>query len=167
MTEQFWADAATKNCVWLFQTRRQEWSKEKDCLIDYWHTERVLLTCREADVHGTRSPYEWGEKDKGWRIWGTPCEGQMARILGQHSREFAADVPLNLRSRVWVTLTGEELVRFRKHDMTVEVSLLTTLKELPLRISLMVIRTHPCIKPLSHRHARIYYRQYHFCVINQ
>ena len=92
MTEQFWADAATKNCVWLFQTKRQEWCEEQEHLNDYWHTECVFLTSDEAMKHGEARPYAWGEYKEGWRIWGVPCEGLMAEILGAHNVEFEAKV---------------------------------------------------------------------------
>ena len=92
MTEQYWAAAATKNCVWAFQTRQQEWQEPNEELVSYWHTERIFLTSREANEHGEARPYEWGEKEKGWRIWGIPCDGIMAELLGQHAKEFEQDV---------------------------------------------------------------------------
>lgn len=92
MTEQFWADAATQNCVWCFQTRQQEWQEPNEEIVNFWHTERVFLTSREANQYGERNRHNFGEKGKGWRIWGVPCDGQMAELLGQHAKEFEPDV---------------------------------------------------------------------------
>lgn len=71
MTKQYWVDAMTKNCVWLFQTMNKEYphgcqcgiyddegnlladkTKEDeencDCFVRVWNTERVFLTREEA-----------------------------------------------------------------------------------------------------------------------
>lgn len=92
MTEQYWADAATQNCVWCFQTRRQEWQESSEELVSYWHTERVFLTQDEAIRYGRSRPYVWGDFKVGWRIWGVPCDGLMAEILGAHNIDFESKV---------------------------------------------------------------------------
>jgi hypothetical protein len=92
MTEQLWADAATMNCVWCFQTRQQEWQEPNEELVSFWQTERVFLTQDEAMRHGRSRPYAWGEFKQGWRIWGVPCDGIMAEILGAHNVEFETKV---------------------------------------------------------------------------
>ena len=104
--EQYWADGATKNCVWLFQVRYERYEEctcgaERDddgelmegqrCSCEsfiYWETERVFLTREEANAHGEARPYAWGNKGEGWRIYGVMCEGLMAEILGKHNKEF-------------------------------------------------------------------------------
>jgi len=109
MVEQYWADAATKNCVWLFQVKYDEygergctcgayeWDKEENdeikihdcnCTVTTWRTEGVFLTREEADRHGESRPYAWGKKNEGWRIWGVMCHGLMAELLGKHNKEF-------------------------------------------------------------------------------
>jgi len=85
--EQYWADAATRNCVWLFQVREMGGNNE-DGVFEYWRTENVFLTKEEALAHGNSRPYEWGNFNGGWRIWGVMCIGLMAKLLGQHAKEF-------------------------------------------------------------------------------
>jgi hypothetical protein len=82
MTEQtcYWSDASTRNCVWLFQIKEST----DEQLDTHWRTERVFLTKEEARSHGKARPYEWGEENDGWRIYGVPCEGLMAEFLGKH-----------------------------------------------------------------------------------
>jgi hypothetical protein len=92
MTEQFWADGATRNCVWVFQTKLERWCEKDCCQTSEWHTEMVFLTREEAMRHGEARPYAWGDYKKGWRIWGVPCEGLMAEILGAHNVEFESKV---------------------------------------------------------------------------
>lgn len=85
MTKQFWADASTMNCVWLFQTSEEEPVVDKV----FWRTERVFLTREEARIWGKARPYVWGEENEGWRIYGVPCDGVMANILGKfHKNEY-------------------------------------------------------------------------------
>lgn len=106
--EQYWADAATKNCVWLFQIKDSrcneehgcvcgaEYDEEGDlkkdsqckCFVEFWRTETVFLTKEEANTHGESRPYAWGKKGEGWRIYGVMCIGLMAEILGRHNKEF-------------------------------------------------------------------------------
>jgi len=109
MCKQYWADGATKNCVWLFQVKRENYGengctcgafvfdeevgetikqKECNCVIITWETENVFLTREEANRHGERRPYAWGKKGEGWRIYGVMCKGLMAEILGKHAPEF-------------------------------------------------------------------------------
>ena len=98
---QKWADAATQNCVWLFQTRRfpndcyeedpvpgtEDWDfpkyELKDEYIgddDCWHTSAVFLTRLEAFEHGARQTYNVGQYGTEWRIYGVPAYG----ILVEH-----------------------------------------------------------------------------------
>jgi len=106
MCKQYWADAATKNCVWLFQIKEQNYGedgctcgafdedgdlidgKECTCATESWRTENVFLTREEANRHGERRPYAWGLKGEGWQIYGVPCHGLMAELLGKHNKEF-------------------------------------------------------------------------------
>lgn len=87
MTDHFWSDASTINCVWLFQLNFNDHGEYKR-----WMTERVFLTQEEAVAHGESRPYAYGKKDKGWRIYGVPCDGIMAELLGRHTDEFADKV---------------------------------------------------------------------------
>jgi hypothetical protein len=112
MTKQYWGDAMTTNCVWLFQEKQKEYpengctcdlydsdgdllegkTKEDEdacqCYVEYWETSRVFLTREEAREYGKARPYAWGEEEKGWRIYGVPCDGIMTEILGKHNKEF-------------------------------------------------------------------------------
>jgi len=81
--KEFWADAMTKNCVWLFQIKEDE---------EHWRTETVFLTNEEANDWGNRRPYAWGKKNVGWRIFGVPCYGLMAELLSKHIKEFESKV---------------------------------------------------------------------------
>lgn len=111
MTKQYWADACTRNCVWLFQVKLKDygedgctcgaWNHEEceavegiecTCGFEYWKTEAVFLTREEANKHGEARPYAWGKKGEGWQIYGVPCEGIMAELLGQHNKEFESKV---------------------------------------------------------------------------
>lgn len=108
MAKQFWADASTKNCVWLFQVKENlygemgcqcgsfdddgEELKMCTCAIISWRTENVFLTREEALAHGHSRPYAWGKISEGWRIWGVMCIGQMAELLGRHTDEFVDKV---------------------------------------------------------------------------
>lgn len=104
---QYWADAATKNCVWCFQEKQKSYgsdgctcgaaeesefveSKEDKCTcaVEHWDTSAVFLTMEEAMRHGEARPYAWGKFNEGWRIWGVPCHGIMVKLLGQHNKEF-------------------------------------------------------------------------------
>lgn len=107
MTKQYWADASTMNCVWVFQVKHKKYgedgctcgawnheegcgveNKECDCGFEYWETEAIYLTREEANNHGEARPYAWGKRGKGWRIHGVPCYGIMVKLLGQHNKEF-------------------------------------------------------------------------------
>lgn len=111
MSVQHWADASTQNCVWLFRVMYKKYpdgchcgiydeegelsegKTEEDiencnCYIKVWETEKVFLTREEANGYGESRPYAWGEKGKGWDIYGVPCAGIMAEILGKHNKEF-------------------------------------------------------------------------------
>lgn len=108
MTIQYWADAATKNCVWLFQTKDTRCNTEHGCVcgaeyddegelkegeecrcfLEFWRTEHVFLTREEANRHGESRPYAYGTKGEGWRIYGVRCMGLIAEILGRHAEEF-------------------------------------------------------------------------------
>ena len=91
MIEQpcYWSDASTRNCVWLFQIRESELSDESQ---DFWGTERVFLLREEAREYGKARPYEWGEENKGWRIYGIPCAGLITDIIRKHTKEFDGKV---------------------------------------------------------------------------
>ncbi len=111
MSKQYWADAATMNCVWLFRVMRkvyrngcdcdiygdegellegktQEDVDNCECFVKVWETEAVFLTREEARDHGKARPYAWGEENKGWDIYGVPAKGLMVDLLGQHNKEF-------------------------------------------------------------------------------
>jgi hypothetical protein len=100
MTRQYWADAVTKNCVWLYQSGLYQYGdngctcgdlEDEDCDtcgVKVWHTSAVALTREEARSYGVNC----GEEGKDWRIYGVPCIGQMAEILGRHAEEFASEV---------------------------------------------------------------------------
>lgn len=90
--EQYWAAAATMNCVWCFQTKRRIYHTEVEQGVDVWHTERVFLLEKEARNYGASQEHNNREFGKGWRIWGVPCDGVMADLLGQHNKEFETDV---------------------------------------------------------------------------
>lgn len=90
MTRQYWADAATKNCVWLLQVKAFGCAIENsDELSEYWYTREVLLTRKEATE---KRDYENSKGAESWRVWGVPCDGLMADLLGQHNKEFEKDV---------------------------------------------------------------------------
>ncbi len=99
--KQYWADAATQNCVWCFQKGWLQYGEngctcrefdedgepigdECTCGVEVWHTQRVFLTHEECIAYGRNS----GEFGKDWRIWGVPCDGIMAELLGLHAKEF-------------------------------------------------------------------------------
>jgi len=82
MSEQYWSDASTRNCVWLFQSRG--FCKNEDC----WRTEGVYLTEEEALHEGDSRSYEHGEFQRDWRVYGVCCEGLMPKLLGKHTEEF-------------------------------------------------------------------------------
>lgn len=107
--KQYWADAATKNCVWLFQTKVSRYGEmgctcgaydeegestgtECTCAVTYWRTENVFLTREEAKTHGRSRPYAWGEENKGWRVYGVMALGLMVELLGLHNKEFEKHV---------------------------------------------------------------------------
>ena len=111
MGKQYWADAATQNCVWMFQVKHKEYpqgcecgiydeegdllegktQEDKDncnCYVEFWETEAVYLTREEAKAHGEARPYAWGKQNEGWKIYGVPAKGLMVELLGQHIKEF-------------------------------------------------------------------------------
>lgn len=109
MSNQYWADGSTKNCVWMFQVMYKEYpdgcncniyedgeliegkeQEEEDCrcYAKVWKTEAIYLTREEARVHGEARPYAWGKEDEGWQIYGVPAKGIMVELLGQHNKEF-------------------------------------------------------------------------------
>lgn len=113
--KQYWADGATRNCIWQFQTMHKQYPRgcacdlydedgelkdgltEKDearcdCYSREWLTQVVFLTQEEAIAWGESRPYAWGKQDEGWRIWGVPCCGKMAELLGRHTEEFESKV---------------------------------------------------------------------------
>jgi hypothetical protein len=94
MTEQYWADAGTKNCVWLFQVLAFGVPSNKNDgeLANYWLTEKVFLLKNEALVYGRSRPCARGNINEGWRIWGVPCDGLMVELLGHHNEEFETEV---------------------------------------------------------------------------
>lgn len=105
MSKRYWADASTKNCVWLFQINEKRYrecscdakydddgelkeGEQCNCFEEFWRTENVFLTNEEANSHGEARPYAWGKKNEGWRVYGVMCIGLMAEILGKHNKEF-------------------------------------------------------------------------------
>lgn len=107
MDKQYWADAGTQNCVWMFQVKLKEygedgcicgaWNHEEgetvegkicDCGFEYWQTEVIYLTEEEARKHGEARPYAWGKEREGWRVYGVAAKGIMVELLGQHNEEF-------------------------------------------------------------------------------
>lgn len=86
MVNQYWADDATANCVWCFQTKVYAGP------ITFWHTERVFLTQKEAMRWGQSRTYALGTYKDGWRIWGVPADGIMVELLGQHNKDFEKEV---------------------------------------------------------------------------
>lgn len=80
--KQYWGEAMTKNCIWQFQV--------KDCTVrgqDFFRTECIFATKQEAKDWGNSRTYEWGEEGKGWRVFGVPVYGIMAKCLSE-SKEF-------------------------------------------------------------------------------
>lgn len=115
MGKQYWADASTQNCVWMFQVmhkkyldgcnceiygdegellegKTQEDEDNCECYIKVWKTEAVYLTREEARNHGEARPYAWGKENEDWRIYGVPAKGIMVDLLGQHNKEFESKV---------------------------------------------------------------------------
>jgi hypothetical protein len=110
--KEYWGDASTRNCVWLFETKRIIYPKEGcvcgaehddegnlkpdskkcECANETWDTEYVFLTKKEAREWGESRPYEWGKEGQGWRAYGVPCCGIMAELLGKHATEFEKEV---------------------------------------------------------------------------
>lgn len=90
-SRQYWADAATKNCVWLLQVKLFGCAIENsEELSEYWYTHEVLLTRKEA---AARRDYENSKSSNNhWRIWGVPCDGLMADLIGRHNVEFESEV---------------------------------------------------------------------------
>jgi len=87
MCKQYWAAAATKNCVWCFQIKEERYDGEGNA-VESWRTETIFLTEEEAMAHGNSRLYAWGKYQEGWRIWGVMCKGLMAELLGKHNKEF-------------------------------------------------------------------------------
>lgn len=108
MSRQFWADAATINCVWLFQTACYEYNIEgsqyrydedfeeffegdrrvdRQELIDndvcskHWHSSKVFLTRAEGIDYGFRRHYDYGKYGEDWRLYGVPACGIMPEKL--------------------------------------------------------------------------------------
>lgn len=79
MAKQYWHDAITQNCVWLFQLI--------GCTGEIT-TDRVFLTREEARAYGESRPYAYGKMGRNWKIYGVPCEGLMADILGENLNKF-------------------------------------------------------------------------------
>ena len=99
---QFWADAMTKNCVWMFQKRYEEYGPE-GCTCEYeldedleipddfkctcthkvWKTEAIYLLREEARNHGLVRPYEYGKEKEDWRIYGVPLYGIAPGMLAK------------------------------------------------------------------------------------
>jgi hypothetical protein len=85
--KEYWADAGTSNCVFLFQVQVAD-STEDDVGYVYWDTIRVFLTENDALNYGISQRHNLGEYGADWRVYGVPCDGQMAEILGRHTNEF-------------------------------------------------------------------------------
>lgn len=56
--------------------------EECECVVITWHTSRVFLNREEAREYGKARPYAWGKENEGWQIYGVPCEGEIASLLG-------------------------------------------------------------------------------------
>ena len=48
---------------------------DRECAIETWRTASVWLTREEAEAFGERNRHNYGEKDKGWMVYGVPAEG--------------------------------------------------------------------------------------------
>jgi hypothetical protein len=113
MTNQYWADASTQNCVWLFRIMRKVYSdngctcdiydeegellegktdENCNCFTKVWETHRVFLTRKEARAFGESRPYAWGKENERWDIYGVPADGIIVEILGKHNKEFESEV---------------------------------------------------------------------------
>ena len=51
-----------------------------------------LVVRSRSTVAGETRPYAWGKYKEGWRIWGVPCDGLIAKLLGRHNQEFETKV---------------------------------------------------------------------------
>jgi len=71
------------NCVWVFKI-----IAEVRFGVKVWREKAVFLTSKEALNYGCA----YGEKGKDWDVYGVPCKGKMANILGQHNKEFESEV---------------------------------------------------------------------------
>lgn len=76
-TPQKWADAATRNCVWLFQLCSRKAG------LEFWETKRVFLNRYEAIEFGFRRHYDHGKYGEGWRCYGVCAEGEMVDLLAK------------------------------------------------------------------------------------
>lgn len=65
---QYYADEATKNPIWLFQTKERG--------FDNWRTGTVFSSRKEAEEYGRSRPHEWGEIDVGWRVYSVCCKDE-------------------------------------------------------------------------------------------
>jgi hypothetical protein len=80
MAKEYWSDACTINCVWLFQ-EKITLTTDQDEEVDTWRTSRVFLLVEEALRYGRSRPYAWGQENDGWRVYGVPCAGVMPKML--------------------------------------------------------------------------------------
>jgi len=146
--KQYWADASTRNCVWLFQVKCKEYphgcncgiydeegdlfqgktDEDCECFFEYWRTEGVFLTKEEAREHGEARPYAWGKENEGWRIYGVQAHGIMVELLGQHNKEFEDKVEYiteyakdNKEELLHFKETGIVLPKKRTDEITKEV----------------------------------------------
>lgn len=111
--QEYWSDASTRNCVWLYQEMQICYSEKFGCNckcddngipinkikclcgIKCWKTNTVFLTRKEAFQHGEHK-HGINTQNINWRIWGTTCDGLAAEILSHHTDEFKTKVD-------WVT----------------------------------------------------------------
>ena len=60
--------------VWLLQTN--DGIKEDEGRVS-WRTDRVFLDWEEGVKYAEKRSYRYGEKDKDWRVYGVPCDGEL------------------------------------------------------------------------------------------
>jgi hypothetical protein len=82
VSKQYWADACTINCVWLFQQRIVTSMDDDSISASHWHTSAVFLTRLEGIEYGFSRHYNYGKYGEDWRLYGVPAAGEIAERLG-------------------------------------------------------------------------------------
>lgn len=80
---QKWADACTRNCVWLFQQRIVTSMEDDSISASHWHTSAVFLTRLEGVNFGFSRHYDHGKYGEDWRLYGVPACGDMVQRLAK------------------------------------------------------------------------------------